>query len=288
LVLVDVGDTRLWVVERGRAEGLPLLLLHGGPGLDHTEFGDFLDPLGDELRLLLVDQRAQGRSDWDAPPETWTIEQMARDVSALAGALGLSRYAVLGHSYGAFVALRHAIDGDVGLAGTIVSSGVPSTRYLAAVEANLAGFEPIELRAQVQQSWAREADARTHEDVVSLFVDQLPFHFADPRDSRIALAVDSMQGARFNADVVRAGAETEYGGLDVEDQLGEVHTPMLVLAGRHDRVCVVEAAEAIAAGVPGARLVVLEQSAHMGFVEEPEAYLAAVRDFLISLEVRDT
>ncbi|HST19234.1 MAG TPA: alpha/beta fold hydrolase [Gaiellaceae bacterium] len=287
-MLVDVGDTRLWVEERGDANRLPLFLLHGGPGLDHTEFGDFLDPLGGELRLLLVDQRAQGRSDWDAAPETWTIEQMSRDVSALAGGLGLPRYAVLGHSYGAFVALRHAIDGDAGLAGTIVSSGVPSSRYLAAVETNLAAFEPVELREQVQQSWARESEARTHEDVVSLFVDQLPFHFADPRDPRIALAVDSMQGARFNADVLRAGAETEYGGLEVENRLGEVRVPMLVLAGRHDRVCVVEGAEAIAAGVPGAELQVLEQSAHMGFIEEPEQYLAAVRRFLASLELRDS
>jgi len=284
-MLVDVGDTRLWLVERGHAEGLPLFLLHGGPGLDHTEFGGFLDPLGDELRLLLVDQRAQGRSDWDAAPETWTIEQMARDVSALAGVLGLSRYAVLGHSYGAFVALRHAIGGDAGLVGTIVSSGVPSARYLAAVETNLAGFEPVELREQVQQSWSRESEARTHEDVVSLFVDQLPFHFADPRDPRIALAVDSMQNARFNADVLRVGAETEYGGLEVENRLGEVRSPMLVLAGRHDRVCVVEGAEAIAAGVPGAELVVLEQSAHMGFIEEPEEYLGAVRRFLAPVKV---
>jgi len=284
-VLVDVGDTRLWVVERGRADGLPLVLLHGGPGLDHTEFGDFLDPLGDEHRLLLIDHRAQGRSDRDAAAETWTIEQMARDVTALTRALELSRYAVLGHSYGAFVALRHAIDGDAGLAGTIVSSGVPSTRYLAAVETNLAEFEPVELRAQVQQSWAREAEAQTHEDVVSLFVDQLPFHFADPRDPRIALAVDSMQNARFNADVLRVGAETEYGGLEVENRLGEVRSPMLVLAGRHDRVCVVEGAEAIAAGVPGAELVVLEQSAHMGFIEEPEEYLGAVRRFLAPVKV---
>jgi proline iminopeptidase len=205
---------------------------------------------------------------------------MARDVSALASSLGLDRYAVLGHSYGAFVALRHAVDAPAGLVATVVSSGLPSARYLAEVEANLATFEPVELREQVQQSWAREADARTHEDIVSLFVDQLPFHFADPHDSRIALAVASMQGARFSAEVMRAGAETEYGGLELEDRLGEVRTPLLVLAGRHDRTCVLAGSEAIAAGVPGAELVVLEQSAHMGFIEEPERYLAGVRSFL--------
>ncbi len=56
--------------------------------------------------------------------------------------------------------------------------------------------------------------------------------------------------------------------------------PVLVLAGRHDRTCSVEASEAIAAGIPGAELVVLERSGHFGFVEEPAAYVAAVRSFV--------
>ena len=62
-----------------------------------------------EFRLLLVDQRGQGLSG-PAAEETWTIERMALDVSELAASLGLRQYAVLGHSFGAFVALQHAVD----------------------------------------------------------------------------------------------------------------------------------------------------------------------------------
>ena len=101
--LVDIGDTRLYVVERG--EGRPLIVLHGGPGLDHRVWGDYLDPLADMCRLILVDQRGQGRSDRGGE-ERWTLRRMAADVTLLARALGLNRYAVLGHSYGAFVALQ--------------------------------------------------------------------------------------------------------------------------------------------------------------------------------------
>src|SRR5499425_3208818 len=107
---VRIDDCSLWVVERGPADGLPLVVLHGGPGLDHHEFGDYLDPIAatGRYRLLLVDERAQGRSDRSAPPETWTIARMAADVTDLAAELGLGSYAVLGHSFGSFLALQHA------------------------------------------------------------------------------------------------------------------------------------------------------------------------------------
>jgi proline iminopeptidase len=281
-MLVDVGDTRLYVDERGGGD-TTLIVLHGGPGLDHTLFGSWLDPLGEDgMRLLLVDERAQGRSD-PAPPETWTLDQHARDVAALATALGLERYVVLGHSFGAFIALQHAVDFSGRPTGTIVSSGVPSESFLTHVDEQLAAFEPVELREQVQSSWAREAHARTPDDVAALMADQWPFHFADPRDPRIDELHAGMAEAVFSPDVLRAAATEGYGNIEVEDRLADVRHPMLVLAGRHDRTCSIPAAEAIAAGVPGARLVVFEHSGHAAFVEEPEAYRAAVRDFVARL-----
>jgi proline iminopeptidase len=278
-MLVDVGDTRLHVEERGAGD-LALIALHGGPGLDHTMFGAWLDPLCDDgVRLLLVDERAQGRSE-PAASETWTLEQHARDVDALATALGLERYVVLGHSFGAFIALQHAVDFSGRPAGTIVSSGIPSERFLADVEEQLEAFEPVELREQVQASWAREAGAQTAAEVGALLADQLPFHFADPRDPRIDEMRAAMAGAVYAADVLRAGATEGYGHIALEDRLGDVRHPVLVLAGRHDRTCSIPAAEAIAGGIPDARLVVFERSGHMAFVEEPDAYRDAVRRFL--------
>lgn len=274
---VDIGDTRLWVVERGG--GYPVVVLHGGPGLDHHEFGDYLDPLADRHRLILVDQRSQGRSH-AAPESTWTLEKMAEDVLSLARALRMERYAVLGHSYGAFVALQNAADFPGQAAQTIVSGGLPSARYLDQVERNLAAFEPDELREQVMGSWDREAEAETQEDVASLLHDQLPFQFVDPRDPRIEDFERRTAGAVYAPRVLRHFARQEYGAIEVEDRLGDITQPVLVLAGRHDRTCVVQAAEAMARAIPTADLVVFEESAHMTYVEQTEEYLAAVRDFL--------
>lgn len=276
--LVEAGDTSLYVVERG-AGSMPLLILHGGPGLDHTMFGDHLDGLGDSCRLLFVDLRSQGRSR-PAAPETWTLAQMAVDVEALADALKLERYAVLGHSFGAFVALQHAVDFPGGPAASVISSGIPAARFLSHVEENLARFEPLELRDQVTSSWAREAEAQTHADCVSILADQLPFHFRDPRDPRIEGMRADLQQMVFAPDVMREAARADYGAIEVEDRLGAVTHPVLVLAGRHDRTCSVAAAEAIARGIPNSELVVFEDSGHMTFIEEQAAYVGAVRDFL--------
>ena len=275
--LVPIGDTRLHVVELG--EGYPLLALHGGPGLDHRMFGDYLDPLADRYRLILVDQRSRGRSD-PTPETTWSLAQMAHDVGALARALELDRYAVLGHSYGAFVALQHAVDFPEQAAQTIVSSGIPSARYLDHVHRNLERFEPVELREQVTASWQREPTVATPEEVASLLHDQLPFQFGDPRDPRIAEFEARTAGAIYSPQVLRFFANAGYGGIEVEDRLHRVTQPVLVLAGRHDRTCSVEAAEAIARGVRRGELVVFEQSGHFTYAEESDRYLAVVRDFL--------
>lgn len=276
--LVPIGDTRLYIEERGRGD--PLLVLHGGPGLDHHMFGDYLDALGGRFRLILVDQRSQGRSE-RTPPETWSLGQMATDVGALAAALGLERFAVLGHSFGAFVALQHAVDFPGEAAKTIVSSGLPSARYLAQVEAHLAAFEPESMRAQVAASWEGESTVRTPEDVAALLHDQMPFHFADSLDPRIADYERRTAGGLPSPDVLRHFAQQEYGGIEVEERLGRVLQPVLVLTGTHDRVCSLPAARTIASGVMDGTLAVFERSGHMTFVEENERYLETVASFLL-------
>ena len=274
---ISISDTRLFVVERG--QGTPLIVLHGGPGLDHHEFADYLDPLCDEFRLILVDMRAQGQSE-PCPENTWTLEQMAKDVVSLGEAMNLKKYAVLGHSYGAFVALQNAVDFPGAAAKTIVSGGVPSARFLEVVEKNLAEFEPESLRKQVADSWAREAEAQTEEDFESLMHDQMPFHFGNPLDPRIAEYEERTADTIYSPAVLQHFSKAEYGGIELENRLKDVTQPVLVCTGRYDRACTVEAAEAMADGLPNAELVIFEDSGHMTFVEENKLYLKVVREFL--------
>ncbi len=257
--LVDIGDTHLFVAERG--SGYPLIILHGGPGLDHHEFGDYLDPLCDQFRLILVDQRAQGKSD-TCPESTWTLEQMAKDIVLIAGALNLKKYAVLGHSYGAFVALQNAVDFPGHAAQTIVSGGIPSARFLAVVQENLQKLEPTQV------------------EFAELIHDQMPFHFGNPLDPRLAEYEERTKNTIYAPAMLRHFSQNDYGSIEVEDRLQNVTQPVLVCTGKMDRVCIVAAAEAMAKGLPHNDLVIFEHSGHMTFVEENEKYLKVVREFL--------
>lgn len=275
--LIDIGDTRLNVAERG--EGYPLLVFHGGPGLDHHEFGDYLDALCDQFQLILVDMRAQGKSDI-CPESTWTLEQMAKDIVLLANALNLKKYAVLGHSFGAFVVLQNAVDFPGHAAQTIVSGGIPSARFLSVVQENLQKLEPADVREKVIASWDREARVQTQEEFAELMRDQMPFHFGNPLDLRLAEYEERTKDTMYAPAMLRHFSTNDYGGIEVEDRLGNVTQPVLVCTGRLDRVCTVPAAEAMAKGLPDAELAIFENSGHMTFVEENELYLKVVREFL--------
>jgi len=275
---VDIGDTKLYIVERG--QGYPVIVLHGGPGFDHHEFGDRLAPLEAHYRLIYVDQRSQGLSE-RTPPETWTLPQMAQDVHSLVAALKLEEFAVFGHSYGSFVTQQYGVDYPGEASRLIISGGVPSSDYLMPhVKKSLAEFEPENLREQVAKSWAKEPHAKTREDVAELFAEQLPFHFKDPFDPRIEEHKRQIEDIVYSAEVLAHIAEKGYGDFDVEDRLHTLSVPCLILCGRFDRVCAINACETIAEKIPDSQLVIFEESAHMFFVEEPEKFLQAVRDFL--------
>jgi pimeloyl-ACP methyl ester carboxylesterase len=134
--LLPVHETHLFVTEVGPADALPVLVV--GPAE--------LDSLADRYRLVSIDLRGQGRSDSDTDPASWTLSQHASDVSAVAAALGVERYAVVGSGPGAAVALQHAADAPGAAVATVVTE---ATGELPQVPQPLIVAEPTELAQRV-------------------------------------------------------------------------------------------------------------------------------------------
>ena len=252
-------------------EGFPVIVLHGGPGLDHSGFRPYLDPLGNEFRLLYVDERGQGLSE-RVEPATLSLDVFARDVDLLAEALGLERFALLGHSFGAIITTKHAI--EIGTAAAYVISGGGDSS--AALEADVgASLEAMgEAGVPIKASWEQEKVVATEDELKELLRVQMPFHFAG--EPPPGYGMDTVG----TPDVLRHFANIGYGDFDYVPDLHRVSKPALVIVGEEDRTTTTRAARALHEGIAASRFVVLPGVGHMSFVETPEPYLDAVGAFL--------
>jgi proline iminopeptidase len=269
-VLVTLPDGyNLNVEELG--SGFPVIVLHGGPGLDHQMFRPYLDPLAVTYRLLYIDERGQGRSE-RVDPATLSLKRFARDVDLLAQAMGLGRFALLGHSFGAIVTTYHAVELGTAAAYVISGGADESDSMLADVGASLEalgeGGQPI------VASWEDEKTVQTGEELTRLLRVQMPFHFHREPPSGYA---EEIVGS---PEVLRHFANAGYGDFDFRPQLGQVAKPTLIVVGEHDRTTTPRAARILHAGIAGSELVTIADAGHMTFVEETDVYLDAVRRFL--------
>ena len=259
----------LFVEELG--DGFPLVVLHGGPGMDHSMFRPYLDPLSDEFRVLYVDERGQGRSD-RVDPASLSLEVFARDVDLLAESLELERFALLGHSFGAIISTWHAI--NLGTADAYVLSGGGDSieKLTADVAASLEAMG--EAGVPIAQSWEDEKTVRTEEELHDLVRVQMPFQFAGKPP--VGYGEDMI----VTPDVLRHFSNAGYGDFDYTPDLGRVTRPTLVVVGEEDRTTTTRAASVLHEGIEGSELLVIPGVGHMSFVEAQDAYLDAVRKFL--------
>ena len=267
---VELSDGGSLFVQ-GLGDGFPLIVLHGGPGMDHTMFRPYLDPLAEDFRVLYVDQRGQGRSE-RVDPATLTLEVFARDVSLLAEALGLDEYAVLGHSFGAIVTTWHAVNLGTATAYVISGGGDSSDKLLADVHASLEAMG--EAGVPIADSWEQEQTVETEEELKELLRVQMPFHFAGDPPPGYGDETIGTPG------VLRHFANVGYGDFDFTPDLGRVQKPTLVVVGEKDRTTTTRAARVLHDGIAGSELVVVPGVGHMSLVEAQDEYLEAVRGFL--------
>jgi proline-specific peptidase len=268
---------RIFYQAVGSPDNYPLIVLHGGPGLDHTEMCPWLDSLCDDFYLIYLDERGQGRSE-QVDPSTLSLSRFAADVAEVAAALGLPRYALLGHSFGSFIALTHAVErGDA--SHYIISGGTASfTKTSPEIQANLANFEPVELREMVIQSWDMEPSVKTREDCSRLMRMQMPFHFATATSDAYRRYMALEDRCIYSPQVLAYFAANEY-AIELEDQLGAITRPTLLITGEFDRTCTARATRDMHAGIRDSEMVIVPEAGHMTFVEQPQAYFTAVRGF---------
>jgi len=255
-------------------EGEPILMLPPGPGTDGSVFFPWFEGL-EGYRLLAVDLPGHGRSD-RGDPAHWTVADWATDVAHLAQALGLRGYTLLGHSFGARIALQHAVDHPGRASRIVCSGGIAYREALAHVDETFETFGTPELRKSVEAAFEAEEHVETPADCHAVWMGEMPFFLSDPEGPALADIDRHWKDVRYSPEIHRH----DVGGYDVRASLPGVTVPVLVITGRDDRITRPEESEEIAALLPNATLRIIEGAGHFPFAEQPGAYLGAIREWL--------
>ena len=257
-----------------RGEGPALVCVHGFGGAKE-DFADHLEALAERWRVITVDLRGHGDSDAPSDPSSYSLDRLARDVEAVADAVGAERFRLLGHSMGGMVARRIVLDHPerveaLVLMSTAAGPPVGIDPDLVDVGATLALDDWDELTRMLDEvaplktpAYQRVIDER---DGFADFIAWKWSRVAPPMWAALAPKI-----AREPVDV---------------DRLRGVTCPTLVIVGDLD-AAFYDGSLALADAVPGSRLAVIGDAGHHPQFEQPDAWLEAVTTFLADVDRDD-
>jgi proline iminopeptidase len=279
-----VNGAKLWYESEGSGE--PILLIPGGPGDSHAVYHPFFSHLADRNRVLYYESFGVGRSDRAKSAAEYHFARDVEDVEGLRKALGLGAITILGHSYGGMVAQAYALKYPQAVKRLILID----TFYSGAMWQTNNDNCNREIRNQYPEVWEKlqalrarglRSNAPEHQELyygipIGLFyfydaakAERLP---KDPSNTEVYYAI-----AGADADFKIGG---DIAPLDFRPQLGKLRMPVLVLAGRYDRVSMPAQAAEFQKLIPRSRFVIFEKSGHFPYIEEPDRTLQVLRDFL--------
>ena len=278
---VSIGDVRLFVDVSGPAlvpdgdlmrERPTVVMLHGGPGLDHSPFKQpIFQPLTEIAQVVYYDQRGNGRSNRGSPRD-WNLDTWADDVRRLCDAIGVSHPIVFGASFGGFVALNYAQR----------HPDHPRKLILASTAARTNPDRMCEMFERLGGPEARAVAERFLADPTRKNLDEyervcLPLYTQRPGDPHVRPRIVR------NPDVTEHFIRGEGRQFDLTGRLDRVTCPTLVMAGELDPAVPVEDARDLASALPQerTRFESFAGAGHMLASEQPEAVMNTITDFIL-------
>jgi proline iminopeptidase len=265
--------------------GVPLLLLHGGPGADHSDFLPALKPLARRHQLVLIDERGSGRSERLGDPTSYTLELMVKDIECVRRHLQLTQWVVLGHSFGGILAQAYAVQHPKRLLGLVLAGTGSSAQCIDADFRNLRRRLPAPLRFRLasceragifQKNGAytkRYAAASAKAIAPYMYARTPPRRFKNPPPLGMEVLREMwVRRSDFHID-------GNLKGFDFTKALARVRVPSLVVIGDRDLVSTATA-DLTRASLPRATLIVMAQAAHMMFIDEPGRFNRLLQEFL--------
>jgi proline iminopeptidase len=280
---MQIREVSLFVKVVGH--GYPLLLMHGGPSLDHTTLLP-LEPLADQYTLIFYDHRCNGRSE-GADVSTMTMDNLTADAEALRQALGYDQWAVLGHSFGGNVALEYALRYPHSLSRLILMNTGGDQWWANHNAPELLakrGFNSVAVDA-ARHFFNGQVTVDDYLPTLMKFMKAYSYHSSildQPGIITLALKLGLGPPMKLRPEALIFGYQT-IRDWTVMDRLSEIQAPTLVTAGRYDFLFPPEHQAILADRIPNARLELIECAGHNPQIEQPAEVIKAIRSFLVKI-----
>lgn len=260
-------------------KGYPIVLMHGGPGADLYTLMAF-KRLSNQFTLVFYDHRCNGRS-MGAELTSLTMENLTADADALRQALGFEKWAVLGHSFGGNVALEYALRYPKNLSHLVLMDLGADHNWAqqnASQELAKRGFDPEMVELCRRYFNGQIEPKEMFPSLMKLSTAYNPYTNLSQLPQMLFWGVRT----KLQPETFVYSENHFLKGWTVMDRLGEINVPTLVIAGRQDFIYPPESQEELAAGIPNARLVLIDRAGHNPHDEQPAETFNAVRDFISS------
>lgn len=259
--------------------GAPLVIVHGGPVMDHSYFLPHMETLAQDYQLIFYDQRACGRSALEVDQSKMSLAAFVEDIELLRQELELGDIHLLGHSWGGLLAMKYAIRYPQHLQSLMLSNSLPASTGHWQKEQELLARRLTKQDSLDRLAIANSEEMRTNPALAVEKILRLSFQpqFYNPQlvDS-LALFVPDDYMARSQA-FQRLGPD--LASFYLYDDLEQLEKPVLILYGDQEPAADISG-KSLEETIPDARLVILNKCGHFPFVEQPEAYFRAIRAFL--------
>ena len=288
---VDANGVLIYTKTLG--QGAPLVIVHGGPGASHDYLLPYLLPLARHHRLVFLDERGSGRSEKLEDATQYTVENMVEDVEAVRRSLNLGKIDLLGHSYGGVLAQAYALKYQANLSHLVLCSTFHSTKAVNEVFQKMKAAMAPELRARIDKAEAAglyghgkdyEKNRYPLDYMTAAWGEgYFPYLYRNHPDANFDPAMSGVMSWDLYREMWGSHGEFLIDGnlvsVEYGDRLKTIAVPTLITVGDHDE-CDPSIARDMNARIPGSKLVVLPNSGHMTFVDQPKQFLAAVDEFL--------
>jgi proline iminopeptidase len=257
--------------------GYPLVLMHGGPGADLYTLMAF-KPLAKQFTLVFYDHRCNGRST-GAEVTSMTMDNLTADADALRQALGFEKWAVLGHSFGGSVALEYALRYPTSLSHLLLVNSGGDYSWASEKSSELLakrGFSPEIVELARRHLNGQIEPKEMFSNLMKLGKAYNPHTGLRQMPHMLFYGLQS----KLQPEAMIFGETVVLKNWTVMNRLGEINVPTLVMAGREDFIYPPEHQEELAAGIPNARLVLIDRAGHNPHDEQTAETLAAIRSFL--------